>query len=38
MRIKLMFAWYDIWTGLFIEDKRKIYLFPISIFGLVISY
>lgn len=30
MGIKLFFAWYDIWVGLFIDTKKKaIYLCPI---------
>lgn len=38
MSIRPIFAWYDIWIGVFIDrPKRKIYIFPIPCFGLVIS-
>jgi len=37
-RIKFIFAWYDIWVGVFIDtDKRKLYIFPIPCFGFVID-
>ncbi len=30
MKIRLVFAWYDIWIGLFIDKpKRAIYIFPV---------
>lgn len=39
MKIRLMFAWYDIWIGVFVDKaKRKIYIFPVPMFGIVISY
>lgn len=39
MRVKLIFAWYDLWIGVFIDkSKRKIYIFPIPMFGIVITY
>jgi len=38
-RIKFIFAWYDIWIGIFIDSKKKlIYIFPVPCLGLVISY
>lgn len=37
--IKPIFAWYDIWIGAFIDrPKRRIYIFPIPCFGVVISF
>lgn len=37
-RIKFLFAWYDFWIGIFIDSKkRKIYLFPFPMFGIVID-
>lgn len=38
MTIKPIFAWYDIWVGVFIDrPKRRVYIFPIPCFGLVIQ-
>jgi hypothetical protein len=38
MKIKLLFAWYDLWIGIFIDKaKRKIYIFPIPMIGIVIE-
>lgn len=38
MKIKFIFAWYDLWIGVFIDKaKRKIYIFPIPMFGIVIE-
>ena len=39
MKVKLIFAWYDLWVGVFIDKKKKcIYIFPIPMFGVVIQY
>lgn len=38
-RIKPMFAWYDMWIGIFIDRKnRHIYVFPLPMFGFKIGY
>lgn len=38
MKIKPIFAWYDLWIGVFVDTtKRKIYVFPIPCFGVVIE-
>lgn len=38
MRIRLIFKWYDIWIGVFIDrPKRKVYIFPIPMMGIVID-
>lgn len=35
-RLKPIFAWYDLWVGVFIDrEKRKIYFFPVPCVGLV---
>ena len=35
IKFKLMFAWYDMWIGLFIDTKKKIvYFFPFPMFGI----
>jgi hypothetical protein len=38
MRVKLIFAWYDIWVGVFIDQpKRRIYIFPLPCVGLMVQ-
>jgi len=38
IKIRLIFAWYDLWVGVFIDTrKRRLYVFPLPCFGLVIS-
>jgi len=38
IRIKLLFAWYDLWIGFFIDKiKAKLYIFPIPCVGVVVS-
>jgi hypothetical protein len=37
--VKLIFAWYDIWVGVFIDRSKKlIYFFPIPMLGFVFKY
>ena len=39
VNIKFVFAWYDIWIGLFIDKpKRRIYIFPFPCFGLMVEW
>lgn len=39
MRIKPLFAWYDIWVGVFIDaQKGKVYILPLPCVGVVISF
>jgi hypothetical protein len=39
IEIKLFFAWYDFWIGLFYDrPKRRIYFFPIPCLGLKIQF
>jgi hypothetical protein len=37
MRVKLIFAWYDLWVGAYWDTKAKaLYLFPVPMIGLKI--
>jgi len=39
VKIRPIFAWYDLWIGAFWDQaKRKLYVFPIPCFGLVITF
>jgi hypothetical protein len=38
MTIKPMFAWYDLWIGVFVDAaKRRIYVFPLPCLGVMIQ-
>lgn len=38
MKAKLIFAWYDLWIGVFVDrQKKKVYVFLIPMVGVVIS-
>lgn len=38
-RAKLMFAWYDLWLGVFVDkDRRRVYVFPIPMFGVCFEF
>jgi hypothetical protein len=38
MSVKLIFAWYDLWVGVFVDRvKRRVYVFPLPCVGFVIS-
>jgi len=37
--VKFLFAWYDIWIGVFIDKNKKlIYFFPVPMLGLRFKY
>ncbi len=39
MTVKPIFAWYDLWVGVFINrDKRRVYIFPVPCLGLLVSW
>lgn len=39
MKIRLIFAWYDLWVGVFIDRKKKmVYIFPVPCLGVVVSW
>lgn len=39
MKIKPLFAWYDIWVGVYWDrEKRKLYVLPLPMIGLVFSF
>lgn len=38
MKLKLLFAWYDLWIGIFYDKKQNwIYILPIPMFGLIVK-
>ena len=39
MKVRLIFAWYDIWVGVFIDRaKRRAYVLPLPCIGIVIDF
>lgn len=37
--VKIIFAWYDIWIGVFVDRKQKlIYFFPVPMIGVRFKY
>lgn len=39
MRVKPIFAWYDLWIGVFWDRKaHKLYVFPMPCVGLVLEF
>lgn len=38
MKVKFLFAWYDLWVGVFIDKiKWKIYILPVPCLGICIN-
>lgn len=39
MKVRPIFAWFDLWIGVFIDRPRhRVYVFPIPCFGIVITW
>lgn len=39
MRIKPIFAWYDLWIGAFYDQKkRRLYVFPFPMIGFYVEW
>jgi hypothetical protein len=38
MKISCIFAWYDLWIGLFYDYKKKrLFFFPVPMFGICLE-
>lgn len=38
-RVTFLFAWYDLWVGLFWDrQKRRLYILPLPCIGIVIQF
>lgn len=38
MTFRLIFAWYDLWVGVFYDrPRRRVYILPVPCIGLVIQ-
>lgn len=38
VRIRPLFAWYDLWVGLFVDThKKRLYILPVPCLGLVVE-
>ncbi len=38
MTVRPMFAWFDLWIGVFVDrPRRRVYVFPFPCFGLVFT-
>lgn len=39
MRIRPIFAWYDLWVGAYWDSaKRRLFILPIPMIGIVIEF
>jgi hypothetical protein len=39
MKVRPIFAWYDLWIGVFIDrTKRRLYILPLPCIGIVIDF
>lgn len=39
MRVRFIFAWYDLWVGVFIDRaKRRIYVLPLPCVGIAVDF
>lgn len=39
MKVRPLFAWYDLWIGVFWDrQKRKLYVLPLPCIGFVVEF
>lgn len=39
IKVSLLFAWYDLWVGLFYDKKKQwLYILPIPMFGIILKF
>lgn len=38
-RVRLIFAWYDLWVGVYIDRaERRVYVLPVPMCGVMVSW
>lgn len=39
MKVRPIFAWHDLWVGLFWDrSKRRLYFFPVPCLGVILEF
>jgi len=39
LRVRLIFAWYDLWVGVYIDrPRRRVYVLPLPMVGVMVSW
>lgn len=39
IKVQFLFAWYDLWIGLFWDSKKRwLYILPIPMVGIIIKF
>lgn len=39
MKVRPLFAWYDLWVGVFWDSgKRRLYVLPLPCLGIVVDF
>ena len=39
MKVSFLFAWYDLWVGVYVDRKgRRVFIMPVPMMGFVVSW